>query len=142
VKYIWYIVNIGLVTLALWDGWTSMAPEKLRHTNPDPILCVIILIGMPLFALGSVHYSVRRWKHHRLARPSLDRNPLNWWHDPLQSLFVFTCVMASMVVGSAFRRPSVGSVGFWTFGVYSCFAIGLLIGQIVVYRVYRERITA
>ncbi len=139
-KRIWYVVNAGVVGLALWDGWISTAPERLSHTNPEPILCVIILIIMPLFALWSVHYTVRRWKHDSLARPSFDRNPLNWWHDPLQSLFVATCVMAAMAIGSALRRPSIGSVGFWTFGVYFCFAIGLLIGQFLIYQIYKKRI--
>jgi hypothetical protein len=139
-KNIWYIVNTVLVTLALRDGYTSMAPESLRHTNPEPLLCVIILLIMPFFALGSVYYSIRRWKHDRLARPTWDRNPLNWWHDPLQSLFISTCVMAATAIGAALRRPVIGSVGFWTFGGYCSFAIGLLVGQLLVYRIYRGRI--
>jgi hypothetical protein len=140
-RYIWYAVNIGSVTLAPWGGYASMAPERLRHTNPDAIACVSILVMMPLFALGSVYYSVRRWKGgNRLSRPSWDRNPLNWWGDPLQSLFISTCILATTAIGSALRRPTLGSVAFWTFGVYVCFAIGLLVGQVLVYRVYREQI--
>jgi hypothetical protein len=38
------------------------------------------------------------------------------------------------------RRPAVGSVGFWTVGVYACFAVGLVIGQILIYRLYRDQI--
>jgi hypothetical protein len=141
-KNIWYVANTGLVALACSDGWVSMAPERLSRTNPDPILCVIILIILPLFALWSVHFSIRHWKHESLARPSFDRNPFNWRHDPLQSLFISSCVTAAMAIGSALRRPSIGSVGFWTFGAYSCSAIGLLIGQVLVYRIYKKRIRA
>jgi len=119
-------MNIALVALALLGGYESLAPEKLRHTNPDAILCGLILLVMPLFAMWSVSYSIRRWNHHRLARPSLSRNPLNWWHDPLQSLFISTCIMVSTAIGSAVRRPTIGSVGFWTLAVYTCFALGLL----------------
>jgi len=139
-KNVWYVVNIALVALPLVGGYESLAPEKLRHTNPDAIVCGLILLGTPLFAVWSVSYSIRRWNHNRLARPSLSRNPLNWWHDPLQSLFISTCAMASTAIGSALRRPTIGSVGFWTLAVYACFAVGLLVGQILVYRIYRENI--
>ena len=140
-KPIWYIVNVGLVTLGLRGGYVSLQPERLRHTNPDLTFCVIILVTVPLVALGSVGYSVLRWKRgNQLSRPSWDRNPLNWWGDPLQSLFISTCIMTAMAVGSALRRPAVGSVAFWTFGMYVCFAIGLILGQALVYRVYREQI--
>ena len=139
-KNFWYVINIALVALALPSGYNSLSAEKLRHTYPDAIVCGLILLITPLFAIGSVAYSIRRWNHNRLARPSLSRNPLNWWHDPLQSLFIYTCIMASMAIGSAVRHPTIGSVGFWTLAVYACFALGLLIGQVLVYRIYRENI--
>jgi hypothetical protein len=141
-KNVWYVINIALVALALPAGYNSLSSQKLRTTNPDAILCGVILLVMPLFAIGSVGYSIRRWNHSRLARPSLSRNPLNWWHDPLQSLFISTCIMVSMAIGSALRCPTIGSVGFRTLAVYVCFALGLLVGQILVYRLYRENIIA
>ena len=141
-KNIWYVVNIALVALALMGGYESLAPEKLRHTNPDAIVCGSILLVTPLFAMWSVSYSIRRWNHNRLARPSLSRNPLNWWHDPLQSLFISTCIAISTAGGSALRHPSIGSVGFWMVAFYTSVALGLLVGQILVYRIYRENIVA
>jgi hypothetical protein len=141
-KNIWYFLNIALVALALPGGYNSLSPEKLRNKNPDAIFCGLILLVMPLFALWSVNYSIRRSNHSRLARPSLSRNPLNWWRDPLQSLFISTCVTLSMAIGSALRHPTIGSVGFWMVTAYTCFALGLLIGQILAYRIYRENIIA
>jgi tellurite resistance protein TehA-like permease len=141
-KNIWYVTNIALVILALWFGYSSLSPEKLRHTNRDAISCGVILLVMPLFSIGSVGYSIRRWNHNRLARPSLGRYPGNWWYDPLQCLFISTCGMASMGIGSALRHPTIGSVGFWMFAVYACMALGLLVGQVLVYRIYRENIIA
>jgi hypothetical protein len=141
-KKIWFVINTALVTLALLDGYKSLSPEKLRNTNPDAILCCFILLGTPFFALLAVGFSIQCWKQNNLARPSFDRNPLNWWGDPLQSLFISTCIMASTAIGSALRHPTIGSIGFWTLAVYVCFALGLLVGQILVYRIYRENIIA
>ena len=141
-RYFWIILNLTLVALAIWGGYNSMTPDRLRQTNPDPVACLIILLATPLFAVWIVKYSIRRWKSDPLSRPSLDRNPLRWWTDPLQSLFVSTCIMTAMAIGSAVRHPAFGSVGFWTLGVYCCFAIGLLTGQILVYRIYRQRIAS
>src|SRR5260370_5379329 len=98
-KNIWYVVNIALVTLSFPGGYNSLSPEKLRHTNPDVFFCGVTLLLTPLFAIWSVHYSIQRWNHRRLARPSLSRSPLNWWHDPLQALFISTCMAISTVIG-------------------------------------------
>jgi len=139
-NYLWAAVNFSLVGLSILGGYNSINPETLRHTNPSPILCLIVLMIMPLFAIGSVSYAIRRWKIDQLRRPSWHRNPFNWWGDPLQSLFVFTCIMSAMAAGSAVQHPAFGSVGFWTLGVYCCFTIGLLVGQIFVYQIFRQRI--
>jgi hypothetical protein len=138
---VWYVANILLFLVTPWQGYVSMAPEKLRHSNPDAIFCAVILMVTPLFSILSVYYSVHRWNHDKLPRPSWNRNPLNWWHDPLQSLFISAYFAYGMAFGCALRRPSFGSVGFWMLGMYICVALGLSVGQILVYRIFRERIT-
>lgn len=144
-KSIWYIMNLALVGLALLGGYNSQEPQRLRNTNPDAIVCGLILLIMPVFAIGSVEYS-NRSRHRQslsrdnLVRPSFHRNPWNWWGDPLQSLYISTCIMACMTLGGMVRRPAIGSVGFWTVGVYACFAVGLVVGQILIYRIYRDQI--
>jgi hypothetical protein len=85
--------------------------------------------------------TVRRWNVEKLRRPSLDRNPLNWWFDPLQSLFITTCNIAAMGVGSLLRRAT-GSVAFWMVATYFCAFFGLVVGQVLVYQVYRDRVIA
>lgn len=82
--------------LGLWGGYKTTSPETLSRTNPDVTLCAILLILMPVFALGTVYYSKLRWdrdnkmlaRPFKLSRPSWSRNPINWWGDPLQSLFI------------------------------------------------------
>lgn len=147
-KRIWQVVNIFLIVSGMWGGYKATSPETLSRTNPDAILCCILLIGTPAFALGAVYYSKRRWDRDnkllavpfKLSRPSWSRNPINWWGDPLQSLFISTCAMGAMAIGASVRRPAIGSVGFWTFGVYCCVAIGLSAGQFWALRVFREYI--
>lgn len=141
-KYFWIVLNLVLIGLALPGGYVSLSPDKLRHTNPDPILCSTILLIAPFFAICTVAYSIRRWKSAPLPRPSWSRNPIRWWRDPLQALFISTWIMASMAIGSALRQPTFGSVAFWTLGVYACFAVGLSVGQVLVYRIYRQEITS
>ena len=141
-KYLWIVHNSTLVALALWNGHESMTPSRLLNKNPDLTFCLIILLIMPLFALGSVEFSIRGRKVGRFARPSWDRNPFNWWGDPLQSLFITTCIMGAMAVGGATYHPAFGTTGFWMLGTYCCWAIGLALGQFLVYWIYRERIVS
>lgn len=136
----WRILNIGCVLLAVWGGYGSLSPERLKNTNPDFILCLIILIIMSLFSIGTVAYSFKACKCEGLRTPSWDRNPFNWWYDPLQSLFMSTWIMSAMALGSMIRMPAYGSTGFWTFGVYFCWATGTAIGQLFVYKIFRDRI--
>lgn len=142
-RHLWIILNSVLIALAIRGGYVSLSPERLRHANPEPILCLIIPLVVTLFSILAVAYSVRRWKSSDpLLRPSLTRNPLNWWGDPLQSLFISMCAFIAAAVGAALRRPSFGSVGFWALGVYACFGIGLFVGQALVYRIYRQHIAS
>lgn len=45
-------------------------------------------------------------------------------------------------MGGALRHPKFGSGGFWMVATYTCFALGLIAGQILAYCVHRESITA
>jgi len=141
IRTIWLVVNILLVALSLREGYVSLAPEQLRYVNPNAVFCSLILLTLPLFSLFTVYYSVRRCNVDKLRRPSFDRNPLNWWFDPLQSLFITTCNIAAMGVGGLLRKAT-GSVAFWMVAMYFCAFFGLVIGQVLVYRVYRDRVVA
>jgi hypothetical protein len=144
-KNVWYVLNTAVIVLGLRGGYVSAAPEQLRHMNPDAVYCGLILFTMPVFALLSVGYSNRRRQRlspsrRNLVRASFQRNPLNWWGDPLESLFISTCIMATYTLGGALRRPTIGSVEFWLVGSYACCFVGLVIGQILVYRIYGDDI--
>jgi tellurite resistance protein TehA-like permease len=138
-KNFWYVANFGYLALGLYCGYYSTAPDRLQHIIPDPVAWLAILIVMPLLAIGTVYYSIRCWQNI-LPRPSWNRNSINWWEDPLQSLFMTMCTTAMMAMGAVLRAPAIGSAGFWMFGVYCSVAIGFAVGQMVVYRIYRRHI--
>jgi len=48
--------------------------------------------------------------------------------------------MTSTALGGLLRRPVIGSVGFWMVGSYISIAVGLVVGQILVYRIYRGQV--
>src|ERR1035437_7390419 len=108
--------------------------------NPDIVYCSIILVILPLFAVGSVFYSVRSRRSETFRPPSWSRNPINWWYDPLQSLFISNYVAGGLAIGSALRLSKGKETGFWLFVSYCCMAIGSLVGQFLVYRIFRARI--
>ncbi len=139
-KYVWLAVNTGFIILAFWTGYGEMAPEKLRGTNPDQFLCLAVLIMIPVFVLGTLWTSRSRCPSFR--RPSWDRNPLRWWTDPLQALFVTTLIMLAWAIGCQLHISGSGTIGFWTVAVYWCIFLGLVIGQVLGYIIFRRRINA
>ena len=141
-RYLWIILNSVLIALALRGGYVSLSPDRLRHANPEPIVCLIILLGAILLSVSAVGFSIRRGKSEPLPRPSWTRNALNWLGDPMQGLFISTCIMVALTIGSALHLPKSGSAGFWTLGVYAYFSVGLFLGQILVYRIYRQHIAS
>jgi hypothetical protein len=132
----WIVANTALVLGAFWTGYSEMSPAKLRGTNPDQYLCLAILICMPLsvvLAIGARHESLRR--------PSWDRSPFFLGRDPLQAVFVTTLIMFAVSVGSSLRISGAGAVGRWTVATYWSILVGLILGQIIAYIMYRDRIT-
>jgi hypothetical protein len=117
-----------------------MAPARLARTNPDVVFCTLVLLVLALSSLGSVWYSLRCTNGALLPRPSFHRFSIDWWRDPLQCLFLSCLFVGGMAVGAAFRLPDTSPTGFWTFLLFVCMFLGLLIGQFAVYAVYRKHI--
>lgn len=141
----WCVFNICSVLLCFFGGYSLMSPASLRISNPDGIVCLILLVGVPLFVLGSVAYAIYIRNCNALLRPSWDRFSLNWWGDPLQSLFLTTWNSMALTIGAIIRLPidksaDCRAIAFWMAATFCCITIGLLIGQICAYRIYQNRI--
>ena len=46
---VWSLLNVALLGLSVWTGYSEMAPEKLAHRNPDVIFCTVMLVGTIAF---------------------------------------------------------------------------------------------
>lgn len=133
---IWVMTNAALVALSVYTGWAEMEPRSLSESNPDALLCAVIFFGLPLFVVGALSIA----KVRRFRRPSWNRFPLNWWSDPLQTLFVSTLCALGLFVGSLSGLYRVGPRGFWMTASFGSTFLGLLITQILAYRLFRNRI--
>lgn len=137
-KLIWRAVNILLVLCSPWTGYARMNPSMLHGTNPDMFYCLAIFAVMILFVLGTLAISPAA----HFIKPSWDRLPLRLRSDPLQFFFIGTWAALGVVVGSLLRVPQIGTVGFWTLLSHLSVFLGLLVGQVVAYLFYRDRIVS
>lgn len=138
---VWRILNVGLPVLGFLGGYASLAPGSIHNSNPDAVLCLLILMAIPIVIIGSIYYAAVRLGVRDLHPPSWIRNPLLFWYDPLQFLFVATAVCFAAAIGSGIRSWLADWAGFWTFGLYCSTVMGLLIARVLAYWIFRNRIT-
>ncbi len=136
-KSIWGLVNTVLVVVAFWTGYNEISPENLRGTNPDQYLCLSLLLAMPLGVVLLVCFPRRE----TLERPSWGRTPLFLGRDPLQGVFLTTVTVFGYALGSSLGISGAGAIGRWTVAIWWSTFVGLVLGQVIVYIVYRGRIT-
>jgi len=137
---VWVALNLALVCLSVWTGYSKMAPASLAGMDPDAVFCALVLAVLTFFSLGSVWYSLRYTKGAPLPRPSLQRFSIDWWRDPLQCLFLTCLFVGGMAFGAALRLPGTSAIGVWTFMFFFSMFLGLVIGQFAVYALYRTHI--
>jgi hypothetical protein len=135
-RHIWLLFNLSLVAFSVWAGYEVMNAESLRQINPDGIFCVVILLVMPAFVIGTLAFAATE----RFVKPSWFRSPVNWSHDPLQANFISTWCLLGVALGSSFRLRGSGNVGFWAVASFWSATLGLLIGQLIALVIYRDRI--
>ena len=139
-RLVWKIVNTAILLLSTWSGYAALSPAKLKGTNPDLVLCIAAFIGIAMFAIAAPHFATVA----TFRKPQWGRFFLSWWRDPMQTLFMTTCFWAAWVVGSAARFFSpdlrADKTAMWTVLTYAAILAGLVIGQVIAYPVYRNRI--
>jgi len=134
-KLIYAIGGAGFLV----SGYTSLDPASTAGTNSDWVFVTLSFVSSCVFPLVAMAYS-RRKGVETFRRPSLDRHPINWWGDPLQSLRVSSIGIGLFVVGACFALPKADHRGVMMFWFYAAVALGLFIGERMAYRIYAKRI--
>ena len=136
---LWPLIYIALFVSTAVGVYESLAPKETAHTNSDWVFVSITFVLTCLFPLGAMSYS-RGIGVQQFRRPSLDRHPFGWWRDTLQPLRMSVIGAALYLIGSCFALPHTDQRGIMIFWFYAALALGLFIGERIVYVVYRERI--
>jgi hypothetical protein len=85
-------------------------------------------------------YSVRRHGLVEIKRPSFDRNVFKFWKDPLQFMGFSFAVSLSSIIGALPRLPFSGEIGLWAFAVDCSMTLGLGLGLLLTFRIFKARI--
>jgi len=138
-RRLWQLIYIALFVATAVGGYESLASKETARTNSDWIFVSITFVLTCLFPLGAMFYS-RGIGVQQFRRPSLDRHPFGWWRDTLQPLRMSVIGAALYLVRECFALPHTDQRGVMLFWFYAALALGLLIGERIVYVAYRERI--
>ena len=136
---IWPFIYLAAAIFCVIGGYGSLSQQSTADTNADWIFVSIAFVSTILFPLGAIVCSRLRGIE-TFRKPSLDRHPLGWRSDTLQSLRVTWILTASFWLGSCFALPKTDHKGIMLFWFYTALASGLFIGERMVYRVYAKRI--
>lgn len=138
-RKIWPFIYLAFAIFFVIDGYGSLSPQSTADTNADWMFVSITFVTMILLPLGAMGYSRLRGIE-TFRKPSLNRHPLGWWSDTLQSIRITWIFLASLWLGSCFALPKTGYKGIMLFWFYSALVSGLFIGERIIYRVYAKRV--
>ena len=138
-RSLWLTIYSIAAILTLWGGYRSLDPAQTARTNADWIFVSITFVLTCLFPLGAMAYS-RSIGVQEFRRPSLDRHPFGWWHDTLQPLRASLVAAVLYLVGACFALPHTDARGVMILWFYAASALGLLMGERLVYVIFRTRI--
>ena len=136
----WRYINLLMIVGGLFSGYASLSPDSLFKANPDVFACLSVFIGTIIVCVGGVYYSVHSLGIAEIKRPSLDRNAFKFWKDPLQLIGLSFAVSLSSIIGALPRLPSCGEIGLWTFAVDCSITLGLGLGLLLTFRLFKARI--
>ncbi len=135
---LWNAVYTIIFALSMWLGYVSMTPDKLRRLNPSIASgCVLPFALASIGGILAMRYA--RSKNACFRLPSWNRRfPFCYWEDPMQAFFGYTLVTFGLLMGGFFRISVSGANGLWEVLWDASSCAGLLVAQVVGYRLYRD----
>jgi hypothetical protein len=138
-KQIWPFIYLLGGSLCFYGGF--IGPRHAQVSENIDLLAIMggfvltLVAPLALFAYG-IHFS----KKAVMPRPSFDRHCFGWWTDTLQPLRVSVLVSVLKTLGALTAVLMGGGQSQKLVHVYVACSIGIVIGERLVYWVYKKRI--
>lgn len=137
-KRVWPFIYATGAPLCVFGGF--LGPRHLpASSNIDWLGITVGFVMMLIAPLASFTYGIHFSKKTTLPRPSFDRHPFIWW-DVLQSLRVDVSIGVLQTLGAVIAFLAGKGQPRMFIYAYVAVSIGILIGERLVYRVYKAKI--
>jgi hypothetical protein len=140
-RRIWPIIYLAGAFSAVYTGYSELEPNKTAETNADWIFVTVSFVTMFALPVLSVAFARHRGVE-QFRRPSFTRSPLGWWSDTLQTVRLTLIGLFCSASGAGFALPKTNAQGVMLFWWLFSMALGLLIGERIVYRWLGNRVIA
>jgi hypothetical protein len=150
-KHLWRALNVSLVAFCAWSGYWAVAPERAYDrgfirsvvpVGPDypPITfsCLVIFLMFGIYSFVTFRRACHKGSSFRL--PSWDRNPFRDVGDPLQALVIGLTALLAGTIAATLRFLFGSSLGLGAIVFLWSWDIGILLGALIAYLLYRPRI--
>lgn len=138
-KRTWPIIYLISIPLLVFSGYST--PHDAPNTNVDWVLLVIIPIVTTLLPLGLFVYGIHYSQRPKMPRPTLDRHLFGWWTDTLQPLRCSSIGTGLIAIGAIAAYPGENDQARMLIYSFALMAVSLIFGELLVYRIFRNRIT-
>lgn len=138
-KRIWPFIYAVSAPLCVYGGFLGSRHE-VNDSDAGWVMIAFVFVMFSILPLGWFGYAILHSKKSTMPRPSFDRHPFGWWSDVLQALRVSVLLTVLKTVGvliafGAGRGQSDITVCMWV-----ALSAGIVIGERLVYRIYKARI--
>ena len=130
----WTIINVFLILVFTASGFLGDKPTEFDSARFGIIFCAVVIVVIPAWTIAWLYFSKAE-----LKTPAWNRCPFGSG-DPLQTMFIGTwCGFAGFVSALA-QLPRFSGRFIWTVAICGCVFLAFVIGRIVAYRLFRDRI--
>ena len=147
-KHFWRAVNIAFVGFCAWSGYWGVAAERAYdHRSVVPVgpgypavsfSCVVVFLMFGIYSFITFRNGCLHGSAFRL--PNWDRNPFRRLSDPLQALVIPLIALLAATLVATVRFLFGATLGLGAIVFLWSGNIGILVGVLIAYAIYRPRI--